>query len=398
MSQSALRRLRVAPCGSDLSADPASGFVYPAFETLEVDASFKQYERNNLGSDHDSAAPVLGEKVAGIKFSQEARGFGGSPAGAGSGIAASDGENGLLLKSVFGTQSKDTGTVAATGSTTSTIYLASSALFTVGAFVGVVDPSTGLYHVRQIRSKGGTTLTLDRVLPFSPATGAVIYASATYTHAMSGHQHLWFDAEGYDPTPADGWRRYIRGALGKLALKGGDAGSRMTFEYDFSGIDWSDAGQGTSQGAPTYPANLPYSGAFLKSSRLWVGASSLDVAGIGYEPGGEIQPQPSVGTPSGVSRFAVTGRKQKLSFKISEADAEAAGLRAMWKASTALDVLIELVQGGPGNSFAIASPNCRIDGDGYKAVSVNGIDFREVTLSVSRAATTGFPSTAFGIL
>lgn len=396
MSQAMLRRFRFAASGADLFADPVAGFIYPQIEELEVDCQIKPYERKFLSSDHDRYPSALGERESAIKFTTEGRGFGGSPAGAGSAVIATDGENGLLLKSVFGAQAKDTGSLAAAGTTAAVIKVASTTLFTVGGFVGAVDPATGLYHARQIRSKTGTDLTLCRALPFIPAVASTVYASASYTHAVSGHQHLWFDAEGYDATPANGQRRYIRGALGDFALKNLSANGRLMLEWNFRGVDWSDAGQGTSQGAPAYPANMPASGGFVRNSRLSVGASALHVSELGYELGNDIQAKPSTQVTNGVASFQIVGTKQALSFQIAEDDAEAAALRAAWKAGTLLDILIELTQGGPGNSFAIAAPKAKILE--FKPAAVNGLDYRDVALEITRSELTGIAAATFGVL
>lgn len=396
MGQSQLRRLRVAPCSADLFADPGAGFIYPAFEGLEVVPSIKDYPRPFQSSDHDHFPHALGEKESTIKFITEGRGFGGSPLGAGSAVAASDGENGLLLKSVFGNQVKDTGSVVASGTTASLVKVASTTLFTVGAFVGVVDPATGLFYARQIRSKTGTDLTLDRILPFVPATSAVVYASAAYTHAVSGHQHLWFDAEGYDATPANGWRRYIRGCLGNLALQNTGANGQLKFQWEFRGVDWSDSGQGSSQGAPTYPANLPSAGGFVRSTRLSIGATALVVSDFSYELGNEIEAKPSTQATNGIASFLVRDAKQMLTFKVEAGDAEAATLRAKWQAKTMLDVLVELTQGGPGNGFAIAAPVCQIVD--FKPASQNGLDYFEVSCAILASGITGVAAATFGCL
>jgi hypothetical protein len=397
MGQSTLRRLRFAACGADLFADPVAGFVYPKIEELEVTAAIKEYERKFLSSDHDHFPHALGEKESEIKFGTEGVGFGGSPAGAGDGVAAGEGENGLLLKSVFGTQVLQSGDLVLTGTTSAIVRATES--WAVGTFLGIVDPATGLFHVRQIREKTGVgpyDYTLDRALPIDPVDGSVLYGSATYYHAISGHQHMWFDAEGYDATPANGWRRYIRGCLGNLTLKNLSAAGKLALEWAFKGVDWSDAGQGSSQGAPTYPTNMPTAGAFIRNTRLWIGATERIVSEFVYDLGNEIQPKPSTSAANGVASFAITGAKQGFGFKIAEADAETATLRALWKAGSTLDVLVELTQGGPGNSFAIAAPKVQITG--YKPIVVNGIDYRDVECEIKRSELTGVPAASLGVL
>jgi hypothetical protein len=397
MGQSNLRRFRVAPSDADLFADPAAGYVYPKVESVEVECGIKTYERNFMRSDHDKFATALGERESAIKFTTEGIGFGGAGPGAGSGVAATEGENGLLLKTVFGTQVLQSGGVVATGTTTAAVQ--STANWAVGTFIGIVDPATGLFHVRQIRAKsGGPTYvyTLDRVLPIDPADASVLYASATYYHAVSGHQHLWFDAEGYDATPANGWRRYIRGCLGDVALKNLSANGKLAFEWNFRGVDWSDAGQGTNQDAPTFPTNLPSAGAFIRNTRLSVGASALTVAELGFSLGNDIQPKASTAATNGIASFAVVGVKPQITFKLAEDDAETAGLRAAWKAGTILDLLAELTQGGPGNSFAIAAPRCQIVD--YKPSSLNSRDYRDVVCQVLESNITGVAAASLGVL
>lgn len=396
MGQSSLRRLRVAPHGADLFVDPGSGYVYPAFESLEVACGITPYARQFQVSDHDHFTQALGERTAEIKFTLEGRGFGGSPAGAGSGVAAGDGESGLLLKSVFGSQVKDTGSVAASGTTASLIKVASTTNLSVGSFVGCVDPATGLYHARQIRSKTATDLTLDRALPFTPAVGSTVYASATYTHAVSGHQHLFFDAEGYDATPANGWRRALFGCLGDVELQNLSANGRLMQAFTFRGLDWSDTGQGSNQPAPSYPANLPASGGFVRNTRLWVGASQLVVAEFGYKLGNAIQPKSSTAAKNGIASWAVTDAEQTMTMKVAVEDAEAAGLRAAWKAGTALDLLAELTQGGPGNSFAIGAPAAQIVG--FTPSTLNGLDYFDVSLVLTRHAIAGVAAAALAVL
>jgi hypothetical protein len=397
MSQAALRRLRAVAHGADLFADPGAGYLYPAFEGLEVSDPIKTYERAFQASDHDASAIAIGEREGGeVKFAVEGRSFGGAAPGAGSTIAATDGELGLFLKSVFGLQTKDTGSLTAAATTASVIKVASTALFTVGGFVGIVNPADGLFYARQIRSKNATDLTLDRALPFVPGVGVTVYASSFFTHAISGHQHLFFDAEGYDATPANGWRRSLFGCLGDVELRNLAANGKLMFGFSFKALDWSDANQGASQPAPVYVANLPATGAFVRQSRLWVGAAQLAVSELSFALGNEIQGKPATSAKNGVAEWRVVGYKPTLSFKTAIEDAAAANLRAAWKAGTALDLLVELTQGGPGNAFALGAPAAQIVD--MKRVVVNGLDYEDVQCRMLRPSVAGVSAVTLGML
>lgn len=396
MGQSNLRRLRYAASPSDLFADASSGYVYPAFEGLEVNCGITPYARPFQGNDHDHFAQALGERTAEIKITLDGRGFGGSPAGAGSAVQAGEGESGLMLKSIFGVQVRDTGSVCAASTTATVLKVTSTTNLSVGSFVGLVDPTSGLYHARQIRAKTSTDLTLDRALPFTPATSAVIYASATYSHSIAGHQHLWFDAEGWDADATKGWRRYVRGCLGDMELQNLAANGKLGMAFTFRGLDWDDAGQGSSQPVASYPANLPQSGGFVRNTRAWLGASQIVVAELGYKLGNKIEGKASTAAKNGIASWVVTDAEQTASFKIAADDAETAGLRTAWKAGTELDLLLELTQGGPGNSFAIAAPAAQVVG--YQPSVLNGLDYFDVSLVLNRTGLTGVPAVSFGVL
>lgn len=396
MSQSALRRLRFAPHAADLFADPGAGYVYPeSYEGVEDTPGTTMHERKFQSTDHDHFAQAPGERTSEVKFSLEGRGFGGVPAGAGSAVVAGDGELGLLLKTCFGAQSKDTGSIAAAGTTAAVIKLAATANITLGAFVGVVDPAGGLLHVRQVRAKTGTDLTLDRPLPFVPATGATVYASNSFTHAIDGHQHLFFDVEGYDSAAAKGYRRSHFGCIGDFTLSNLAANGKFAFGFSFRGLHWDDPAQGAAMPAGVVPANLPKSGGTIRNTRVSVGPAVLDVAELGYELGNEIQGKPSAAAKNGVARWVVVDAKQTMSLKVAVDDAHAAGIYVD-SVGNVLDLLLELTQGGPGNSFALAAPAAQILA--VAPAALNGLDYYEVALAAQRSGIVGVAAVTLGMI
>jgi Phage tail tube protein len=391
--QTSTKRFRIAPAPADLMTDAVAGFIYPQVESVEADCGRKHYPRDFLAADHDHFQGMVGEKDVALKFVTEMRGFGGAPAGAGSAVAATDGENGLLLKSVFGIQTKDTGNTVAAGSTGSIVNATSATLLSVGNFVGFVDPGTGLYHARQIRSKAANALTLDRALPFTPAAAAVLYASASYSHALQGHQHLWADVEGYDPTAGQNWRRYLRGLLGDLTFK---FGPRSTLEWSFKGVDWNKA-DGTSQGAPSYPANLPVSGISAhRRARFWIGATQQKVTEFSFDLGNDLAEKLASEAANGIQAFFVRGAKRTGKFTVLHDDGGAA-IFTSWEAQTVVDLLLELSFSGPGNSFALSAPFVELLS--AKPKTVNGLDAYEFEFQVLRNDTiTGVADVTLGVL
>lgn len=394
--QSSLRRVRVAPSPVDLNQDATTGFVYPRVLSVEVGAALKTYGRAFLASDHDHFASLRGEKEATLKIALELCGFGGSPLGAGVGAPATDGESGLLLQSAFGSQTKDSGTAAAAGSTEAAPVAATPDNLTAGGIFGWVDPATGLYHARQLRSKAGATLNPCRSLPAAPTAGDVLYASAWYAHATQGHPHLWFDVEGYDPSgAASNWRRYVRGCLGDLALTLAGQGK---MEFDLKGIDWSKE-DGVGMPAPVYPANLPAAGMFLgRSTRVWLGAAQQVVTAFSFKLGNDVQPKPSMAAPNGVAGFFVKDAARTFEFTALHDDGGGAFVDTL-ATGALLDLLVEGTASGPGNSCAIAAPAVEITD--VKPTSVNGLDAYTVSGRVLRAdlaGFAGFPDVVFALL
>lgn len=391
--QSQIRRVRYAAAPTDLTTDAIAGFVYPRPLSCDVVAGVKTYPRSFLASDHDHFPSVRGEKEASIKMELELLGFG---TGAGAAVEAGDGENGLLLKSVWGKQTLDTGVAAIAGCSPTALKAASTDLLTVGGFVGLVDPTTGAFHVRQIRANAAGTLTLDRALPFTPAAAAVIYASAWYSHGTQGFQHLWFDVEGFDANTANNWRRYVRGCLGDVELTLAGVG-KLTF--DLKGMDWLNK-DGTTQGAAVYPTGLPSAGMFPgRSTRVWLGSASTPCTAFAFKLGNDVQPKPCIATPSGISGFFIKDAARTFEFTALHDDGGSAFI-ANLTAGTFADLLVEVVGNGPGNSCALAAPVVEIND--VKLVSVNGLDAYTVSGAVLRGdsvpAKAGLPDVSFGML
>ncbi len=398
MGQSALRRIRYANAPADPYTDASAGFVFPKILSGEATWGSAAYARNFQVADQDHFQDLVGERLpAGIKFQTELVGFGGSPAGAGNGVVAGDGESGPLFKSCFGVQTKDTGKLVGVGSTTTSIVLQAGggAGFTIGNLVGFAALTTPGFHIRQVRNKVADTLTLDRALPSAPANGDTAYASSSFSKAADGHQHMWFDFEGFDATPANNYRRSIRGCLGNFAIKGGGL---ALIDWDFQGLDWA-ANQGSTMGAPTYPANLPVVGVGTnRACRLWVDAAEQKIAEFEYTLGNDVKRQLATATANGVAKFRIVDSGQLLKFRVlweEGGEALVTKLRAM----TLFDLLVEVVGGGAGNSFGLAAPKTQVV-EADKITGQDGLDYLDVNCKLTRgdALAPAVPAVVFGML
>src|SRR5690348_641586 len=111
MGLSSIRKIRYAPTATqsyaDLVADATTGYVYPKAMGIETTWGIKQYDRKFQSPDTMHWQKAAGERETAIKFETEMIGFGGAGPGAGAGVAATEGECGLLLKSVFGNETLD---------------------------------------------------------------------------------------------------------------------------------------------------------------------------------------------------------------------------------------------------------------------------------------------------
>lgn len=386
MGQTALRRIKVAPAPANLFADASTGMVQLQPLTMDVTTDLKVVARDLLTSDQDHFGSIIGERDASLKFSLEAKGMGAAVA------QASEGEATLLLKSCFGNQTADFGTTAGSGSTTGNIVYGGGSLSLYG-FFGWVDPATGLYNVRQITGKAGG-LSPCRALPNAPANSAFLYASQSFTKAVAGHQHLWFDAEWYDPSAAVNRRRYLRGGLGSVSLKAA-ALQKLAFEFDFKCVDWDDSQQGVAMNPAAYLPSQSQRAAYVRNSRFWVDGTAYPFTAFDFDLANTIEPQVSSAAPNGVARFFVKDSGLKTSVTCLWSDTLAA-LETKWKAHTTFDMLVELTEAGPGNSIAIAAPVVEISG--AKMSSVNGLDAVTYTLNILRNDVTARPAVTFGLV
>jgi hypothetical protein len=399
MGLAEIRKFRYAPCASqsyaNLIADPSSNLVYPQPFNIEDKWGVAQVARAFQVSDLAHWQSANGPKHAQISFETEARSYGGASPGAASGVATGDGETGPLFKSVFGTQTADSGATFGTGSssTVAGVTAGTVGFLTIGGFI-LAQASDSNYYIRQIRSKGATTVTLDRTLPNSanwPASGNC-YAANWFSKADTGHQHMWFDMETAD------YRRYFRGCLGNVAFSFPLHG-RPAFKWTFQALDWNNPS--VSQPSPTYPTNLPTTVYPIRNARVWVGTQLLVASEFTLELGNEIVPMPSTQAVNGIQKWVIKDAKRELSFKVEYNDTSNYGATLVTDHinKTIVDILVEAPNGGPGNSFAFAAPFCELTS--VDRVTVNGIDYLECKARILRndgSISASVPDLAFGLL
>lgn len=406
MGLSQVRKFRYAAyAGSSLFANPGGTMYYPRVMSLEPTWDINMYPRVFQASDLKKHTSAIGERVAGLKFSTEGLGF--STVGAGSGVAAKDGETGVLFKHIWGNQTKDSGVTINSMTNADATSTAGSTL-TLYGFIGIVG-ADGLYYARQIRNKTGSgpyVYTFCRILPTEAGTAATVgYASNFFTKADTGHTHTFLDYETAEI------RRMFYGCMGNFALKNTSANGQLMFDWDFKALNWDETvALGIS--VPTvasgnypsssYGATMPTQGAIMRNTRLLIGSGgspyTITASEFEFNLGNDVQAKVSSGATNGVSAWFIKDSARTFSFTMEVSDNSTFGetMVTRWAAGTNLDILVQMTQGGPGNSFALCMPVCQIQK--VTPISVNGLDYVKVDTQICRDSTNGYPDVTWGML
>lgn len=175
--------------GTDPDTDGSDYKFLKALPDMAFTPGIDVVERPGLINDLTRLPHVMGAKGGTLQFKLEVKGSG-TP-GTGLCVAA---EADPILEALFGTVTRGTGSTISTGASTTALPMTSVAGFSKYMMVVVNCGATYGYVPRFIVGITGSTLTLDRALPATPANGAAVHASTRYTRANSGHKSLAFVA------------------------------------------------------------------------------------------------------------------------------------------------------------------------------------------------------------
>ena len=203
-------------------------------------------ERELRRGDNERYPRIVGpDEVPGIGFALELRGLNTNTGAAVT--TAKQTELAPLFDSIFGANGAGgTGSTAVTaGSSGATLVVTSAAGMSAGGAV-LFETSTG-WTAREIVSKAGNTLTLDRAYTGTVVNAGIVYSACSWfpDNDAPSHLHMAFDVEF--PTLTR-WK--ILGALGQLSVDFPANGGLATCSFDFQGTDYTTP----ALAAPTFVA------------------------------------------------------------------------------------------------------------------------------------------------
>lgn len=343
---------------SSFATDPSangSGYAFVHAQDITVKLERKVIERPLQNNTITRNTHTMGGYKSTLTFKTEMRGTGTAAA---STVAAIDGEVGKLLKAVFGTQDKDTGSlVSGSGSTTTTIDVTAGqgSQFSIGNLVGV-GLSTGI-EVRRITNIATDTLTVTPAFSGAPANGNTVYAADNFRLADSGHGTVSFVAKG------DGREFCLTGCMGSVKFGGITADGRPMFDFNFMGDGWSETTKASLPAATdsytNYAPTVVGSPCYISTS-----ATGLTIAEFDLDLGNKIVEQPSTAGTNGRATYVVTGRdikgKLKAFFNTTQLTS--------FKNATEVPILMQ-VGSTAGNIVAFAIPKAQFTASDLESIN-----------------------------
>lgn len=337
------------------NVDPApTGATMKHLKVLP-DASFQPaievIERPGLVGDLVTQEAALGPKGGKLAFEVELKASGTPAASAVASIASEASE---LLEAALGTVLRGTGALTTTGSTTTSIALASGGS---GFAKGMAVEISG--EVRIVTNVVSNTLTLHKALSGAPGTGVVVYASSRFTRANSGHKSMTFTAKR-----DTGLEYTFTGCKVKVKVSGLDAKGTAILECDV------DVGSYTRTTKASLPATeltgiTAVKAPVVKGAPLdWNGAA-LVAAGMEFDPGVTIAHIETVGDADNKAGIQITGADPR------------GTMRAYYLAQNMIDFEtantfpIAMAAGSRLNGWALYVPKAQLTGPQF--VDRNGI-------------------------
>lgn len=245
------KRFKLAALFADIESvfatDPdATGAAYKHIKAME-DMSFQPMqdvvERNGLVYDLVRQKHIMGAKGGSLAFKLEMKGSGTVAA---DGVASVAAEADAILGTLFGTTTRNTGSIAVSAGSTTTVLNVSAG---DGAGMSKYDMlliycgTTYGYVARFILSIATDAVTLDRALPAIPTNGAAIYASTKFTRANSGHGSMAFVCKRGEATAIE--YTLLGCKIDSAKITGINARGSPMLELSYSVTDWAVTNKGS---------------------------------------------------------------------------------------------------------------------------------------------------------
>ncbi len=242
---------------------------------------------------------IIGAKGGKLSFKLELKGSG---TAAGSAVAAIASESSPFLEACLGSVSRGTGTTVGTGSTTTSIVVASTAGLSVGMMVSIGGES------RFITAIADSTHLTVRALAGAPSNGTVLYASSKFTRANSGHKSCAFVAI------RDGIEYTLLGCYGTVKLEGATAKGTAVLAFDFEVSTWSVTTKASLPGTALAGVNAVRA-PIVKGSPFALDGTTRLISGLDFDPGQSFTPQLTTEDADAKSGFELVDAQPKGSFK-----------------------------------------------------------------------------------
>lgn len=258
-------------------------------------------ERPGMVGDLVTQEHVLGPKGGNLAFKVELKASG-TPAA--SAVAAIASECSDLLEAALGVVTRGTGALTTTGSTTTSIVLASGGS---GFSKGMAVEISG--EVRIVTNVVSNTLTLHKALTGAPGSGVVVYASSRFTRANSGHKTMTFTAKR-----DTGLEYTFTGCKVKVKIEGVDAKGTALLSVEVDAASYSRTTK-ASLPATDLTGITAIKAPVVKGAPLDWNGVSLAAAGFEFDPGVALSFIETVGDADNKAGVQITNGDPRGSIK-----------------------------------------------------------------------------------
>ncbi len=316
-----LERVRLLKFGkhasaTDVTADAVTQYFLEPRSGMTLGTNQAKLERDLVRGDNEIYASINGVKETSLGFTLELRGINGGAGDSTSAAYTTKAQLGSLLDVVCGVNGNND-----SGETTDAADAGSGTTVTMDAATSLSDQNgvlvegtlSGAYQAREVVGTSGDDVTICR--PLTQASGVadtaaenkVAYASASwYLDAdNANHTHGFFVAEG------DSFTRKVYGAMSNLTIAFGNA-EIGTAAFEFTGSNWTDAGNG---GTLTFAAQAAGGPIVGTDSEIHLGSDRYDLIETSVDFGLEMTPKADLDSANGLAGYKVIRAMPKITCK-----------------------------------------------------------------------------------